>query len=130
MGNCSGSGRGGSGNSIKIKEGGGFSYTSDNRTYTFIQKNGATYNVSDVSAIPEKISDTNATELAKRLDKKGVKVTVLSPADMEKRRKEYRAEREKTKNIDYELGLGVPWNARDSRRTARNNRLTTRMQRR
>ena len=116
-----------SGGMASIKDRGGFSYTKDGKTRTFEYRNGKVYDVSDAGAIPEQLNTSlSVSELVQRAQKNADRVDILSPAQMQQRRDERNADRESRKNIDYELGTGVPWGNRQYRQVARRNRLITR----
>ena len=93
MGACSSSSKG-----YAIKNGGGFTYTTpDGYTQTFKNVNGKVYNVSEVSQVPQLMrTNKSATQLAQTAAKNGNSVTILSPADMNKREGAIKAEREAT----------------------------------
>lgn len=119
------------GDTPTVKEGGGFSYVADiggrKRTMTFQNRNGEVYNVSDLADIPQKMNTSrSADELVKSMKKRGYEVTILSPAQMQARVDARNADREARKNIDYELGAGVPWGNKSNRRAARQGRLASR----
>lgn len=122
---------GGGGSSLNVREGGGFQYTYNGKTYTIMQRNGYAYDVSDLADIPSRIGNgISASELAKRAVNNGREVKVLSPAQIKERQEQRRKEREARAGIDYELGAGVPWSNKDNRRAARQGRLATRAMRR
>lgn len=116
----------GNASSLNIKEGGGFQYTYKGKTYTIMQENGYAYDVSDLADIPERIGNgISASEFAKRAANNGYE---LSPAQMRQREAERNAERKQRDNIDYELGMGVPWGNSRNRKVARRNRMVSRSQ--
>lgn len=131
-GNMGSGSSGGGASKFNIKENGGFTYTSpDGFTATFQLREGKTYNVSDLSKIPQLMKTSKSiSELAQTAAKNGNTVTILSPAQMQARVDERRREREARAGIDYELGVGVPWGNKNNRRAARQGRLATRAMRR
>ena len=113
----------------KVRESGGFQYDFNGRTITIQQKNGIAYDVSDLADIPSKIGKgINANELMQRAKKNGRTVKILSPKEMSDRVENRRKEREN--KPDYEHGIGTPWGNKNNRKAARQQRLTTRVQRR
>lgn len=123
------SGGGSSVSSNTVVEGGGFQYTdpASGRTFTFQQRNGVAYNVSDVGSIPERFgAGFDANDLAQRARNNGRDVTILSPEQMQARVNARNADREARRNIDYELGAGVPWGNKANRQAARRGRLASR----
>lgn len=120
-------GRGSSSGKSAVKNGGGIQYTRNGITFTLEQKNGVMYNVSDLADIPEKVGKGfSGAEIIERLNRTGTEFKVLSPADMQARRDARNADREARKNIDYELGAGVPWGNKANRQAARRGRLASR----
>lgn len=114
-----------------VRNGGGIQYTRNGTQFTLEQKNGVMYNVSDLSDIPEKIGKGySGAEIIERLDRTGTEFKILTPADMQARRDARNAEREARANIDYELGVGVPFGNKANRQAARRGRLATRAARR
>ena len=124
MGTCSSGSRAGS---TSVKNGGGIQYTSNGVQFTLEQKNGVMYNVSDLAEIPQKIGKGfSGAEIIERLNRTGTEFKILSPNDMQARRDARNADREARKNIDYELGVGVPFGNRANRQAARRGRLASR----
>ena len=124
---CSSSSRSNSGT---VKEGGGFHYImKDGRTGTFQLKDGAIYDVTDLANTPEKMNTKRtASELIESMRDRGIKVTVLTPKQMNDRERTRNIEREN--RPDYELGVGIPWGNKTSRKAARRGKMVSRTSKR
>lgn len=106
----------------------GISVTAHGETTTLFF-DGKGHMQSQIGGIPSPVPGGRTSADVVRINKeKGYKVEIITPAQYNKKEEARKADREARANIDYELGVGVPWGNSEYRKTARRNRMINRAQ--
>lgn len=109
----------------------GLEITFENGTKNTVYFNGKGYMTNALGEIPQAVPNgLTSAKIAEMNREKGRSVHVIMPDEYNQRNQARAADRKERENIDYELGVGLPFGNAQHREAARRGRLMSRMAKR